>query len=112
MTASDSPQEAGDERSGDRRRVEVCVRFEKAWREGKRPGIEPVCLEVPESERPALLRELLAVEVELRLAAGERPTPEEYSERFSELASSIPLLFEEVKSPCPPIAPPRTDSPK
>ena len=32
MTASDSPHDAGDELAAQRRRVEVCVRFEKAWR--------------------------------------------------------------------------------
>jgi eukaryotic-like serine/threonine-protein kinase len=112
MTPSDSPHDAGDELAAQRRRVEVCVRFEKAWGGGQRPEIENACLEVPESERPALLHELLAVEVELRLAIGERPMPEEYRERFSERASSIQRLFEEVKSPPSPITPLWTDSPK
>ena len=84
----------------------------------RRPGeegsarIESVCLEVPESERPALLHELLAVEIESRLAAGEQPTPEEYSARFSKLASSIPRLFEEVEPPRSPAWPRGIDPPK
>ena len=99
MTTSPSPHDAGDTLSARRRRVEVCVRFEQAWRVGEHPRIETVCLEVPEAERMVLLYELVGVEVELRLAAGEQPTCEEYSGRFPELASEIPRLFKESEPP-------------
>jgi eukaryotic-like serine/threonine-protein kinase len=64
------------------RQEAVCHRFESAWRAGRRPTIEDQLAGVPEAERPALLRELILIEVELRQAAGESPTPEEYERRF------------------------------
>src|SRR4051812_26100063 len=101
MTASASPHDAGEELAAQRRRVELYVRFERAWQAGEQPRIEQFGREVPEAERTALVHELVAVEAELRQAAGERPTPEEYCERFPELASSIPHLFDEEESPTP-----------
>ncbi len=99
MTAPVFPPETGDELAAQRRRVEVCVRFEQAWRSGDNPRIESHCLGVPQVEQPDLLCELVGLEVELRLDAGEQPTPEEYCTRFPGLASSIPRLFEDAKSP-------------
>ncbi|HZW35078.1 MAG TPA: hypothetical protein VFF52_30420 [Isosphaeraceae bacterium] len=61
----------------------ICIRFERAWRDGQRPRIEAVLAEAPAAARPALLRELLAVELELRRREGESPTLREYAERFS-----------------------------
>ncbi len=104
MTASASPHDAGDELAAERRRAEVCVRFEKALLAGERPRIETAYLEVPESERPALVYELVGVELDLRLATGEQPTPEEYCVWFPELAASILRLFKESE---PPRSPPR-----
>ena len=63
--------------------VERCDRYEAAWREGRRPRIEDYLAEALEPERAALLlRELLALELELRSNGGERPEPQEYRERF------------------------------
>src|SRR5262249_39787080 len=60
----------------------ACDAFEAAWRAGPRPRLEDFLGELPEPGRSALLRELLAAELELRRASGERPTPDEYSPRF------------------------------
>jgi eukaryotic-like serine/threonine-protein kinase len=60
----------------------ACDAFEVAWRAGGRPRLEEFLDEMPELGRMALLRELIAAEVELRRASGERPTPEEYAPRF------------------------------
>jgi serine/threonine-protein kinase len=60
----------------------ACDRFEAAWRAGQRPRIEDHLAAVPEPERPALLRELILLEVDYRRLAGERPRAEEYLERF------------------------------
>ena len=54
----------------------ACDRFEAAWRAGRRPRIEDCLLEVSESERTGLLRELLAVERELRRGDDETPGPD------------------------------------
>ncbi|HEX8199386.1 MAG TPA: serine/threonine-protein kinase [Isosphaeraceae bacterium] len=49
----------------------ACDRFEAEWRAGQRPHLESYLDAAPEPERPALLRELLALELELR--GGEPP---------------------------------------
>jgi eukaryotic-like serine/threonine-protein kinase len=61
---------------------DVCTRFERAWKRGYRLRIEDFLDVAAEAECPALLRELIALEVELRQARGEEPKPGEYRERF------------------------------
>src|SRR5205807_831528 len=70
------------------------ARFEAAWRGGARPRIEGSLAVAPEDDREALLRELLPVELELRRAAGERTTADEYRERFPAQASLVAAVFE------------------
>jgi hypothetical protein len=65
------------------RRVDAaCRRFEAAWREGARPRLEDYLAEGPEPARPALLAELLALELDYRVRAGEAPAAGEYHPRF------------------------------
>jgi serine/threonine-protein kinase len=72
------------------RRVDAaCDRFESAWRAGRRPRIEEILGDFPESARPALLRELLGVELVYRRLAGETPDPEEYRPRFPDHPAEI-----------------------
>ncbi len=78
---SAAPPEASLTRLGDA----ACDRFEAAWRAGQRPRLEEYLAAVPEPQRPALLRELLLLEIDYRRLAGERPTPEEYLARFPTL---------------------------
>src|SRR4051794_38944742 len=59
-----------------------CDRFESEWVAGHRPALGAYLALVEEGDRPALLRELLALELEYRARAGERPTPEEYHPRL------------------------------
>jgi serine/threonine protein kinase len=72
---------------------QACDRFEKAWKAGQGPRIEAYVAEVPEPGHTPLLRELLALELELRRNAGERPTPEEYHGRFPEHIELIDAFF-------------------
>jgi WD40 repeat protein/tetratricopeptide (TPR) repeat protein len=65
---------------------EVCNRFEAACREGARPRAEDFLEEVAEPGRPALLRELLLLEVYYRQRGGETLRPEDYQARFPTLA--------------------------
>ena len=51
----------------------TCERFESAWRAGQTPTIERYLGAAVEPVRSELFRELLATELELRQAAGERP---------------------------------------
>src|SRR5439155_25983493 len=61
---------------------EVCDRFEDAWLDGRQPRIEEFLSEASEPARPALLRELLRIELEHRCRRGEQPVAEEYHARF------------------------------
>src|SRR5947209_4324912 len=61
---------------------EVCDRFEDAWLEGRQPRIEEFLSEASEPARPALLRELLRIELEHRCRRGEQPAAAEYVARF------------------------------
>jgi serine/threonine-protein kinase len=67
----------------------ACDRFEAAWHGPHRPRIEQFLSGVPIGERSALLRELLAIEAELRRADVEVPTSGEYRERFPDRLTLI-----------------------
>src|SRR4051794_20264850 len=76
------------------RRVNAaCERFEVAWRDGLRPRIEDELDRAPEPDRPVLLTELLALELELRRDRGEQPTPREYHARFPGQVPVIDAAF-------------------
>src|SRR5262245_33960113 len=62
----------------------VCMRFEAAWLAGQRPRIEDHLGQASEPARPALLGELLRMELEYRGRNGERPTENEYVPRFGQ----------------------------
>jgi hypothetical protein len=75
----------------------VCQRFEAAWQAvvsgGARPAIEAYLVAAAQSERAALLRQLLALELHYREQWGERPTREEYRSRFPEHGELLESLF-------------------
>jgi WD40 repeat protein/tRNA A-37 threonylcarbamoyl transferase component Bud32 len=64
----------------------VCDRYEAAWTAGRRPRLEDYLDGATEPLRPALLQELLLLEVHYRRKAGEDPQPAEYRDRFPTLA--------------------------
>jgi serine/threonine protein kinase/formylglycine-generating enzyme required for sulfatase activity len=70
-----------------------CRRFEAEWRAGRVPRIEDFLEEVPDPERPALLRELLGLELEMRRDRGHRPAPEEYRACFPGHTAVIDAAF-------------------
>jgi WD40 repeat protein len=88
---------------------EICDRFEDAWVEGRRPRIEEYLPDAPEPARPALLRELLHIELEQRHRGGERPAPEDYRSRFPEQLARIGTLLRRLTAPATagPVPPPR-----
>jgi hypothetical protein len=63
----------------------ICDRFELAWLQGERISIEKILTDSPANLRDALARELVAIEMELRQKAGEKPSPAEYSRHTEEL---------------------------
>jgi serine/threonine protein kinase/formylglycine-generating enzyme required for sulfatase activity/tetratricopeptide (TPR) repeat protein len=71
----------------------ICDRFEADWRAGRRPLIEEHIANVDEPLRSALLKALLAVELERRLSNGERPDLAEYRARFLGEASIVDAAF-------------------
>ncbi len=77
----------------------ACDAFESAWRSGRQPRIETYLAEAAESERPALLHELLIGELELRLGSGETPSREEYEVRFPGYTAVLALVFVGVETP-------------
>jgi tRNA A-37 threonylcarbamoyl transferase component Bud32 len=90
----------------------ACEAFEAIWQAalagGPRPRIEDHLDEVPEHERPLLLRELILAELHYRGRAGERPAAEDYLERFPVLSPrwlerKIPLLAEANGGPAVPL---------
>ena len=65
------------------RRVDaICEAFEEAWRLGEGPRIEDHLPDGDDPARPQALRELVALERELRSGAGEPASPSEYRARF------------------------------
>jgi serine/threonine-protein kinase len=82
------------------RRLEpVCDRFEDDWLAGRRPRLEEFLEGAAEADRPALLRELLGLELDYRARRGERPEPEEYRRRLPGHAAVIDAVF--AASPAP-----------
>jgi len=80
--------------SQSRRINEACERFEADWRLGLRPEIEAALAGSLDRDRLNLFPELLALEIELRQVAGERPEATDYSARFPEWAAEIARAFE------------------
>src|SRR5262245_6943178 len=73
---------------------QICDRFEAAWEAGRRPRIEDYLGEVTEPYRPALLRDLLAWELNARRRRGERPEPAEYRDRLPGENAAIDSAFQ------------------
>jgi hypothetical protein len=90
------PEADGRQRPGSPiRRIDfACDQFEAAWREGQEPRIEDVLARTDAADRPALLHELLALEIELRLGRGECVTPGGYRDRFPGQGDLIDAVFD------------------
>jgi serine/threonine protein kinase/WD40 repeat protein len=71
----------------------VCRRFEAKWRDGHDPRVDDFLAEADPPERAALLRELLALELELRRGHGERPSLSDYVARYPALADQVRALI-------------------
>ena len=69
-------------------------RFEADWLAGRRPGIGPLLGRCDDGDRTALLVELVHIDLELRLKAGEAARVEEYLARHPEL--NAPAVLREL----------------
>jgi|GEM_PF-1912189 len=70
--------------------------FDAAWASKIEPVIEDFLLRVPETSRPKLLEDLLAVEWEYRLKLGHRFDSNEYRQRFPVARGAIEKLWNEL----------------
>ena len=73
-----------------------CAHFERQWRGGQPAPIEVAIREASDFDCPVLFRELLAIEVECRLLAGEQPSPADYAIRFPHDCEVVERVFEET----------------
>ncbi len=71
----------------------ACDQFEAAWQAGRVPRIEDFLDGTSGSQRSAILRALIAVEVELRRRAGEDVAIGAYRDRFSSDAAAVESAF-------------------
>ncbi|TVS13110.1 MAG: hypothetical protein EA424_21860, partial [Planctomycetaceae bacterium] len=78
-------------------RVEdLCTDFEEQYRAGQSPRIEDFLVQIEDSTRRHLLRELLLLEVELRRRAGQTPRADDYRPRFPEHADLVEEALDET----------------
>jgi serine/threonine-protein kinase len=100
VAGAEGEVEAAADLSLDRARAvnRCCERFEARWRAGQRPAISSFLDEVGALERPALLRELLALELELRRAQGESPSVGEYLRQFPDRQPLIADVFAQIEA--------------
>jgi tetratricopeptide (TPR) repeat protein len=72
----------------------ACDDFEAACKRGERPRPEDYLVDPAPAPRPALLRELLVLDLAYRQRAGERADPSEYLARFPDDEPVIRAAFE------------------
>ncbi len=83
-----------------RRLDRLCDQFEAAWKAAPRPRIDAFLAEVPPAEWPALLRELLILDLDYRRQLGEHPTLEQYRSEYPALElDRLAPLFAETSQP-------------
>jgi hypothetical protein len=84
----------------------ICDRFEAAWRAGRPPSLEELLEGVPQPERPALLAELLRLDVFYRQQAGEQPAAEDYRRRLPDHVELVEAFFAGLTLASGPSVPP------
>jgi tetratricopeptide (TPR) repeat protein len=72
----------------------VLDRQNQAWAAGHRPGVEELLRDSSLPRDAAVLLDLLYNEIVLREQRGERPTLDEYAQRYPELTEDLELHFE------------------
>lgn len=99
MSASASPDPSESRRALVKRLDVHCDRFEAAWNLAQRPRIEEYLAEVSEPEQPALLKELLALELELIQGRdGRTARLPDYQARFPRHLEAVDAAFAEAAS--------------
>ncbi|WP_286178167.1 serine/threonine protein kinase [Rhodopirellula sp. JC639] len=84
-----------------------CADFERLWQSDRPPTIESVLSDnVPDEEQELLLAELVVLEIDYRRRRGDRPTKQEYLDRFPDHVGAIDDALDEDDKPNAPFAPP------
>ena len=91
--ANPENRNASDEGSFSAEIDAICDRFEAAWKAGQRPRIEDYLCSLPEQARVSLFRQLLAVDLHYRRAAGESVDESQYRERFPHYQNAVADAF-------------------
>lgn len=73
---------------------QICDRFEESLQAGDRPPIEVLLESVEDSQRGPLLQALVEIELEYRRVWGERPTADEYVDRYPLYGEAVRAAFE------------------
>lgn len=75
---------------------DLCASFERKWQTGEPPAIESMLTEDFEPiQREVLLAELISLDVDYRRRRGEKPTKEQYLDRFPDDAHVINETLDE-----------------
>ncbi len=74
----------------------LCVQFEKAWRHGHTTAIEEYLEQSDTVLHPALLKELLLIELDRLRQKGIATDPGDYHRRFPQWAGIVDAVFQEV----------------
>jgi serine/threonine protein kinase len=82
-----------------RRLDPICDRFEDDWLAGHHPQLEQFLDLAPQADRPALLGELLALELDYRRRSGEHAEAEDYRRRFPGYDEIIEAAFAALTVP-------------
>ncbi len=77
---------------------QAAQHFAARWPPDERGSIEAQLANTPQSERAAMFRRLLAVELGLRAADAEQPTVAEYQRRFPSYRDLVELVFSAART--------------
>ena len=75
----------------------ICTAFEKMSKSGQPESIERLLADAPQSLRPSLFRELLALEVDYRYCRGEQPVASDYLQRFPDHQAVVAYVLDRAK---------------
>lgn len=71
----------------------ICHSFAQAWEANQEPNIQTHLNAIEKKDRVHLAGVLIALEVRLRIIAGESPHPKEYKSRFPEYQEAVDFAF-------------------
>ena len=76
---------------------QVCARFEREWKQNRRPSIAEQLAAVREPTRQALLRELLLLDIDYQAHHGQQATSHDYLSALPDDVATIKAVFSTIK---------------